>query len=198
MVYDFIEIGTCDFDTLSEKAPPESVGLCIEPLKIYLDNIKAGPNVVKVNKAVSDRNGTAEIHYIKPEAIEEYGIHYGMKGCNSINNPHPTVKKILGDSYNKLTTTTLIELTTWESLINDYQIKGIRYLKIDTEGHDDVVLGEYFKACENNKDLLAEEILFEYNTLTNIKNMDSIIEKFKKIGYKGIKLSDDYKLVRTN
>ena len=38
MRYDFIEIGTSDFDTLLQESQSE-IGLSIEPLKIYLDNL---------------------------------------------------------------------------------------------------------------------------------------------------------------
>ena len=35
--YDFIEIGTSDFDTLIESSDDNVVGLSIEPIKYYLD-----------------------------------------------------------------------------------------------------------------------------------------------------------------
>ena len=37
--YDFIEIGTSDFDTLIETSNNDTVGISIEPIKYYLDNL---------------------------------------------------------------------------------------------------------------------------------------------------------------
>jgi hypothetical protein len=37
------------------------------------------------------------------------------------------------------------------------------FLKIDTEGHDCVILNNYIDHCKTNKDLLAKKILFETN-----------------------------------
>ena len=37
MIYDFIEIGTCDCDTLIQECNNTTYGISIEPLKFYLD-----------------------------------------------------------------------------------------------------------------------------------------------------------------
>ena len=37
--YDFIEVGTSNFNTELEKADDTSVGLSIEPVKFYLDDL---------------------------------------------------------------------------------------------------------------------------------------------------------------
>jgi hypothetical protein len=44
MRYDFIEIGTSDFETLLQES--SGVGLSIEPLKFYLDNLPNKDNVM--------------------------------------------------------------------------------------------------------------------------------------------------------
>ena len=51
--YDFIEIGTSDFDTLIQKCSDDSVGLSIEPLKSHLDRLLNKPNVKKARKPVN-------------------------------------------------------------------------------------------------------------------------------------------------
>jgi hypothetical protein len=45
--YDFIEIGTSDFDTLIETSDDKTVGLSIEPIKYYLDRLPERKNVKK-------------------------------------------------------------------------------------------------------------------------------------------------------
>ena len=48
MNYDFIEVGTSDFDTLIQDATDNCIGLCIEPIKFYLDRLPNKPNVKKI------------------------------------------------------------------------------------------------------------------------------------------------------
>ena len=47
MIYDFVEIGTSDFNTLLQSSKDQR-GLSIEPLKIYLDKL---PN--KKNQSIN-------------------------------------------------------------------------------------------------------------------------------------------------
>ena len=37
--YDFIEIGTSDFQTLIEEASDEAIGLSVEPISYYLNKL---------------------------------------------------------------------------------------------------------------------------------------------------------------
>ena len=93
--YDFIEIGTSDFNTLIQKATPSTVGLSVEPLKDYLDRLPTKPHVQKVNAAVSKRSGSIDLYYV-PDAVRiEKGLPSWMKGTNSIGAPHPTVVRYL-------------------------------------------------------------------------------------------------------
>ena len=48
--FNFVEIGTSDFDTEIQKAGDSDVGLSVEPLKKYLDRLPNKPNCVKVNE----------------------------------------------------------------------------------------------------------------------------------------------------
>lgn len=65
--YDFIEIGTSDFDTLIQSCPHKDRGLCVEPLSFYLDRLPNKPNVRKVHAAISDKDGEIEIFFLPPE-----------------------------------------------------------------------------------------------------------------------------------
>ena len=47
MHYNFVEIGTSDFDTLIEGADDEQVGLSIEPIAYYLNKLPDKKNVKK-------------------------------------------------------------------------------------------------------------------------------------------------------
>ena len=67
MKYDFIEIGTSDFDTLIQSSNTTTKGISIEPLKFYLDNLPNNDNIIKSNYAVSNFNGKIDIYYVPPK-----------------------------------------------------------------------------------------------------------------------------------
>ena len=69
--YDFIEIGTSDFDTLIENADNNTIGLSIEPIKFYLDRLPDKENVTKVNVAISESSGFIDIYHIEEDKIIE-------------------------------------------------------------------------------------------------------------------------------
>lgn len=56
--YDFIEIGTADFDTLIETADNTVRGLTIEPLNYYLKRLPCRKNIIKINAAISNYDNT--------------------------------------------------------------------------------------------------------------------------------------------
>ena len=50
---DFIEIGSCDHDTLLDGASEDVKGILIEPIKIYLDRLPNYPNVIKFDNQIN-------------------------------------------------------------------------------------------------------------------------------------------------
>lgn len=193
--YDFIEIGTSDFRTLIETTN-EEVGLSIEPIKKYLDNLPIRNNVTKVNYGVSNFNGTTKIYYVTPENILKYNLPNWVRGCNSINTPHPTVKKLLKEKHDNIVTIETIKIVNWKTLITEFNIGGVKLLKIDTEGHDIVILNDYYDNCLINEDILADIIIFEYNELTDKESANELIDKFKTLGYNGSVNGFDYHLIK--
>ena len=196
MHYNFIEIGTSDFRTIVESSKEEEIGLCVEPLKHYLDKLPNKKNVTKANYALSSKMGEIEIYHIKPKDIIRYNLPNWVRGCNSINKPHPTVKKLLGNLHDEIVTVDKVNSVTWEYLIEKYDIESIDYLKVDTEGHDGVILTEYYKKCVNNKKLRANLIFFENNILKDETLITQAIQKFTQLGYKGKSIGDDYELTK--
>ena len=196
MHYDFIEIGTSDFRTLIQTCKDNEIGLSIEPIKMYLDSLPDKSNVTKVNCAISNINGTIDVYYVKPEDIIKYNLPNWVRGCNSINKPHPTVLNLLGDKHDSVITKEVVQVINWSRLVDIYKIESIKYLKIDTEGHDGLILDDYYNTCLSNVELLANTIIFENNILADIELNNSVINKFLNLGYKGEKIGDDYKLVK--
>lgn len=78
-----------------------------------------------------------------------------------------------------------VETETLYNIYNAYSIEFCYYLKIDTEGHDVIILDQYYKDIINNcnKKYLPHKILFESNVLTDGNKVNDIIKKYNSIGY---------------
>jgi FkbM family methyltransferase len=188
--YDFIEIGTSDFDTLIQEADDLKIGLSIEPVSKYLESLPNPNGVIKVNAAVSDKDGKLKIYYISDDKIIEHGLPYYIRGCNSVNKPHNFAIKQIGEElYNELVTVEEIPSISWNTLIETYNVRTIKYLKIDTEGHEFPILKSYFEACKNNSELYADKILFEYNENSNPEEIESMLSGL--YNYEITRLEDD-------
>lgn len=184
MKYDFIEIGTSDFDTLIEKSNNSIKGISIEPLQIYLNNLPEKDGVIKSNYAVSNFNGNIDLYYINPKKISELNLPFGFRGCNSIGKPHPALSRILKNKYDELVDIIQVEVITWNDIVSKYNVDSVNLIKIDTEGHDHIILEEYYKLCIEKPNLQADKIIFEYNELSNKPILLNLINKFEALGYK--------------
>jgi autotransporter strand-loop-strand O-heptosyltransferase len=174
--YDFIEIGTSNFHALSIDCSDDSVGLSIEPLQIYLDGLPNKPNVTKVPVAISDQDGEIEIYHIPLPTINKHNLPIWVKGTNSVSKPHEYARMKLGeDFYDSLVSIDKVPTMSWKTLILKYNIRSVDYLKIDTEGHDHIILKSYFEECNKNPKLYANKIMFEYNESSNKVALNEII-----------------------
>ena len=208
VIYDFIEIGTSDFHTLIESAEDNTVGLSIEPIWSYLTSLPHKENVTKINAAMSDSNGTLSIYHVTREKINEYGLPFWVRGCNSVNGPHEYARQKIGEQlYDSIVSITEVRKINWETLIREQRIGGVGFLKIDTEGHDHVILKDYLNECIKNPSLYADKIRFEYNESSNKKELDILINLFdiydveflledveltkKGVYYKNTKIADE-------
>lgn len=139
MKYDFVEIGTCDYHTLLEGCSSNQIGLSVEPIKTYLDRLPNKPNVTKVNVAISSENKMVDLFWVEPHNQEKYNLGF-TKGWGTIITPH----RGHGEVQMMLTTGMLskhqIEAITWSTLVKRYDIESVTLVKIDTEGHDCVVV----------------------------------------------------------
>lgn len=179
--YDFVEIGTADFDTLIQDADDSTVGLSIEPLKIYLDNLPHKNNVTKVCAAVSPTGSSdpIDIYYIPPEIIENNNYSTWLKGCNKIGAVHP-----LSENLKSMVVTEKVRQITVSELYNEYDIHEIKYLKIDTEGYDCHILQEWLLFLEDkDTSYYPKKIMFESNTQTDLQFVYQTIEDFMDLGY---------------
>ena len=180
MRYDFIEIGTSDFDTLLQTTERQT-GLSVEPVKFYLDRLPKNSHIIKVNCAISDKNSTTNVFCVKPEDIDEYGLSWFLKGCNSIIRPHSVTERELKEkNLEFLLNQTECEMITWDKLTERYDIESVDLLKIDTEGHDCVIINNIL---DSKIQILPKKIWFEANELTNPKFVEKTVKRLEKFGY---------------
>lgn len=184
--YDFVEIGTSDFNTLIQKATDTEVGLSVEPMEEYLDRLPDRAGVTKVNAAVSDKRGSLQIYYIPDDVRREHGLPAWMKGTNKIGEPHPTVMRYLTKHGLPLTLihSKRVPVLSVAGLFRKYRVGSVGYLKIDTEGHDVVILRAYLDLVESRPLLKAGRILFESNSLTPRGEVEAVSERLVALGYR--------------
>lgn len=192
MKYDFIEIGTSDFDTEIQNCDDDKIGLSIEPLIHYLDNLPNKKNVTKVNAAVSNYNGFVDIYYLNEEIIKKFDLPDYVKGQNSIGNPHPEilhwfVRGLTNEDISKKN----VPVINFETIIKKYNVESLELLKVDTEGHDCIIMEDYLGYVSNNHNLLAKKIIFESNILSNQASVNSIINKCVSLGYTIVKTGEN-------
>jgi hypothetical protein len=96
IAYDFVEIGTADFETLIELADDSKVGLSVEPLRFYLDRLPDRKKVTKVNLAVSDCDGVMSITHIDAADIPKHGLPDWLRGCNFSGPHHKSLESAIG------------------------------------------------------------------------------------------------------
>lgn len=175
--YDYVEIGTSDFDTEIQKADGK-IGLSIEPIKYYLDRLPDKPNCTKLNLAVSDHAGTCKVNYLSEEEIQKYQFPWWVRGCNTINSYHPQVAEIcrnMGFDISRVITSDTVEVVTLFKILSE--LSGVYFLKIDTEGHDVVILSQFAKDIKNNA-MFPHVIQFESNHHTNQDDVTRVIDTF--------------------
>ena len=182
--YDFIEIGTSDAATLIQRAGPTTRGISVEPINEYLARLPSPPLVVKVNAAISDVTGTTEIYYVPDDLRQQHGLPTWMKGTNSIGHPHPTVVRHLTRHGLPLSLihTRSVPLISLTELLASNDVTSIGQLKIDTEGHDTVIMRQMLDVMTNGGPM-PSIIKFEANSLSKRDEVAAIVQELVALGY---------------
>jgi FkbM family methyltransferase len=197
--YSFIEIGTSDFDTLLQTATEDQRGLSIDPLQLYLDRLPTKPLVTKVCAAISNACGSLDLFYIEPATIQRLALPDWVRGCNSVGKPHATVVKSLrslGLDPDAIIRQQTVPMKNIETLFTEHEVTSVDFLKIDTEGHDCVILNNYIDYCERHPSLFASKILFETNVLSSVADQEAVISRLKSNEYRLRSRGHDTVLVR--
>lgn len=191
MKYDFIEIGTSNFDTLIQSADDNIVGLSIEPIKYYLDQLPNKTNVQKLNIAVSrsDKNEVLDVYFVPELVIVNHGLPDWLRGCNSVGQYHFQHTK-LGITH--LVVKHSVPVVSIDKIFDEYDVSELDYLKIDTEGSDCAImlqLYNFLKTQSTNR--YPKRILFESNELAIPAEVELVKNEFIKLGYIVVQASYD-------
>jgi FkbM family methyltransferase len=163
-----VEIGTCDFETQAGQVD----GLFIEPVKYYFDRL---PECRKENVAISNYAGTVDIYYVDPAEIAARNMPAWLYGCNSVEKPHTQHANLPPDIL-RVATVPVVRIKT---LLDKYSITDIDYLKIDTEGHDAIILNDFLDTCA----ILPRDIVFENNGLVPLAAVVQLASRLANLGY---------------
>lgn len=189
LFFDFIEIGTSDFDTLIQRAGANVVGLSIDPVSVYLDRLPTPARCRKLNIGVSDHDGETAVFFVEPSTIEQYQLPEWIRGCSSLGSAHPTALRCLEERGLDpgLVIERRVPVRRLASIIAEQGVDGIYLLKVDTEGHDETILTDYFRHCHPR--LYPHELLFETNTLSDSTRIHRLIARLLLTGYEIISSS---------
>lgn len=204
--YDFIEIGTSDFQTLIEKSTDETKGISIDPMQFYLDRLPDRKNCIKICIAISNYDGEADLHYIPQEIIDKHNLPYWVRGCARIGSRHPFLKILISNQSmdhpiekpidpDEAFSIKKVKVTRLKNIIDQYQIDAIKIMKIDVEGMDEIILSDYFKCCEEEGCPLPNTIQFEHVLLQRQKYRE-LIKTAKRLGYNVVAERDDTLLIK--
>lgn len=185
MNYEFIEIGACNNDTLIETANDTTVGITIEPIKEYLDQLPNKPNVKKlpVIISLSDHDKFSEIYYVPQHIIQTRQLPGWLVGCNSVGQYHFQHTQL---KIEHLVCKQTVEAITIVELFSRYNVDSVNFLKIDTEGMDCYILDQLaiFLKEQPNMQMYPKTIKFETNELTSRDKITETVQTFRQLGYK--------------
>jgi hypothetical protein len=180
--YNFIEIGTSNFDTLIEKADNNTKGISVDAVKYYVDKLPEKLNVKKIIMGISNKNAILDVYYIPENVIEENNLPHWFKGCNCIGGFRP-----LHIKYNmkNLCVKEQVEVIACHQLFYKNKVRNVKYLKIDTEDHDCIILQSLYNYISYLPSIyFPQKIQFESNENCKSEDVDKIVRLFTSLGYK--------------
>jgi len=194
MQYKFIEIGSCDFNTQIDTLLQNNIGICVDPIKYYLDNLPNLDNLIKENSAISNEQTIIDVFYIPDTIIQQYFLPGWLRGCNKIGAPHPTAQKVLKERNlsENLIHSEKINCITYKDLVTKYSAYNIEYLKIDTEGHEPTIIDSIYGFYSTDQSTFTPPNVINFEAfigqLVTQENVDIAIDKLKLLGYKLLKI----------
>lgn len=168
----FVQIGANDgisFDPIYELVTKENVkGIAIEPIpdifKLLEKNYKKYPNVKLLNLAIHKDQKEMILYRVDPKKT---GHPDWTKGTPSFNKDHHKLGNIPESDIIEES----VKCISFNNLVEEYSIKKIDLLQIDTEGYD----LEIIKMIDFNE-ISPRIISFEHGMRQGITNMERFVE----------------------
>ncbi|CAJ1348485.1 unnamed protein product [Effrenium voratum] len=190
--FNYLEIGTSDFDTLlSRHVWREEVrGISVEPVRAYFERLPSAGGKLLLNLAVSDHDGYDTIYLVPPELVagymgseslcdEEQVKKLGLSGClpgwirgTSSLRPPEGVRQLLGEELKRILAKVQVPSITYRSLVTIYGVGSLDILKLDTEGFDHQILQQVL-ALGRSQGLWPGQVQFEKNMLSDWQALDN-------------------------
>ena len=205
MHYQFVDIGTSNHDTSIDDYGLDVRGLLVEPVKETADDLPRNDTVQVEYSAIHERDGkkTMKVYNVSTgeylshdEVVKRLPDLSGKmilaNGVSTFGQPLPEIERhnipFVEREVNTLTLSTLFE---------KYDVTSIELLKIDTEGCEEIILGQLLKLM-NFGFPPPDKIRYEYNQ--NKVVLDDLAEIFcDKYGYTSEYVTDmwNYDMVLT-
>ena len=182
--YDFVEIGTNDFDTLIELARPCTRGLSVDALQFYLDRLPSKPRVHKVHAAIVEYTPPRHIEFITARYADL--ARHNMTHLQGSGGASEHAAKGLSDGLRKHNLTHLLQRTrapamTFRELLGSYGVASIGYLKIDVNGLEPPILRSLAAACAQRPTLWPHRLTYEQGHI-DMRQRQPLINLFTSQG----------------
>ena len=159
--FSFLQVGANDgrsFDFLYGFVIKRNIsGIAIEPIKEYYnelcENYKSQPTIIKINKAVNRKKGSAVIYKIDRNHIDLYPDW--VKGIASFNLGHLTKFDYIKKEHileEKVAAEPLMDI------VNECNISKFDYFQVDTEGYDYQIVDMFDFSIDRPKMVKAEYV----------------------------------------
>jgi len=187
MKFNYVDIGTCDFETSAEILTNNSSirVMLVEPLRFYLDRIPNNDLLLKANFAIGNRKDVVNVYYLEESTISQYQLPHWLKGCSTVGKPHYLALKSLKEKNLSLDLLKRyeVQMITFISLCEIYNITGIDQLKLYTEGYEHLILPDVLRQINNGLEI--KTIIYEYQAYAgNTDILDRLCLQFETAGYK--------------
>ena len=163
----FLEIGSCDFDTLSYLSQHGWKGVILEPIPEYYNNLQFEKNIQYFNVAIYESDGRV----MMTTPIDE------LKELDSDFRGMSTILGTMGPCRYE-STQIKVDTMCFDTLFKLTNITELDYLKIDVEGYD----GEVLKMFPWDK-VKPKYIKFESEHLKSMGILGESITLLKSHGY---------------
>ena len=141
----------------------------------YMKSYGVHPNIIYINKAVSNFVGEMEL-LIASERNDFSNLPYWASGLASVNPTHAIthIPSLLVDKI-------IVKTTTINEIIKDHNLTVIDLLQTDTEGHDYEILMHY-DFCIKPSKLIFEHMHID-GTFNKGKKYYELMHKLYQLGY---------------